>query len=222
MNPQELEACVLAGLLNGGASPDAFDVIASTPEESFSIGFYRRTFSEIKKQALTSGMIDMLFISEALGGSSLAKLAKLYPQRQIQRRTRHGGFFRLQVSVIIGAFSHSGLTGGRLIIQSVRRLRRSRPLYQAPGTTLNITYVANAAREPDLFNSLCTIRTIGGEAYENVQRSPFNGLAIYFCWLTITANGKNFSFGSERRISLSLSVSPRPISVAVIVSQNLR
>ncbi len=33
---------------------------------------------------------------------------------------------------------------------------------------------------------------------------------------------KNFSFGSERRISLSLSVSPRPISVAVIVSQNLR
>lgn len=36
------------------------------------------------------------------------------------------------------------------------------------------------------------------------------------------ANGKNFSFGSERRISLSLSVSPRPISVAVIVSQNLR
>jgi replicative DNA helicase len=42
MTPQELEACVLAGLLNGGASPDAFDVIASTPEESFSIGFHRR------------------------------------------------------------------------------------------------------------------------------------------------------------------------------------
>lgn len=43
-----------------------------------------------------------------------------------------------------------------------------------------------------------------------------------FAGLTITANGKNFSFGSERRISLSLSVSPCPISVAVIVSQNLR
>ncbi|ECY6897632.1 phage tail protein [Salmonella enterica] len=77
MSPQELEACVLAGLLNGGASPDAFDVIASTPEESFSIGFYRRTFSEIKKQALTSGMIDMLFISEALGGASLANLSEI-------------------------------------------------------------------------------------------------------------------------------------------------
>lgn len=77
MSPQDLEACVLAGLLNGGATPDAFDVIASTPEESFSIGFHRRAFSEIKKQALANGMIDMLFISEALGGSSLADLSDI-------------------------------------------------------------------------------------------------------------------------------------------------
>lgn len=77
MTPQELEACVLAGLLNGGASPDAFDVIAATPEESFSIGFHRRAFSEIKKQALANGLIDMLFISEALGGSSLADLSEI-------------------------------------------------------------------------------------------------------------------------------------------------
>ncbi|MDU7769561.1 MAG: DnaB-like helicase N-terminal domain-containing protein, partial [Serratia marcescens] len=77
MTPQELESCVLAGLLNGGASPDAFDVIASTPEESFSIVFHRRAFSEIKKQALTNGLIDMLFVSEALGGSSLADLSEI-------------------------------------------------------------------------------------------------------------------------------------------------
>lgn len=77
MTPQELEACVLAGLLNGGASPDAFDVIASTPEESFSIGFHRRAFYEIKKQALANGLIDMLFVSEALGGSSLADLSEI-------------------------------------------------------------------------------------------------------------------------------------------------
>jgi len=77
LTPQELEACVLAGLINGGATPDAFDVIATTPEDSFSIGFHRRAYSEIKKQALTSGMIDMLFISEALGGSSLADLSEI-------------------------------------------------------------------------------------------------------------------------------------------------
>lgn len=77
MSPQELEACVLAGLLNGGATPDAFDVIAATPEESFSIGFHRRAFCEIKKQALANGLIDMLFVSEALGGSSLADLSEI-------------------------------------------------------------------------------------------------------------------------------------------------
>ncbi|WP_404653718.1 replicative DNA helicase [Raoultella terrigena] len=77
MTPQELEACVLAGLLNGGASPDAFDVIAATPEESFSIGFHRRAFCEIKKQALANGLIDMLFVSESLGGSSLADLSEI-------------------------------------------------------------------------------------------------------------------------------------------------
>ncbi len=77
MTPQELEACVLAGLLNGGATPDAFDVLAGTPDEAFSTVFYRRTFCEIKKQALGSGLIDMLFISEALGGSSLADLSEI-------------------------------------------------------------------------------------------------------------------------------------------------
>ncbi|STT67407.1 replicative DNA helicase [Klebsiella pneumoniae] len=77
MIPQELESYVIAGLINGGATPDAFDVIAATPEEAFSIGFYRRAFVEIKKQALTNGMIDMLFVSEALGGSSLADLSEI-------------------------------------------------------------------------------------------------------------------------------------------------
>ncbi len=77
MNPEELEAIVLAGLINGGATPDAFDVIATTPEEAFSIVFHRHAFSEIKKQALANGMIDILFISEALGGSSLADLSQI-------------------------------------------------------------------------------------------------------------------------------------------------
>ncbi|MGK0735963.1 replicative DNA helicase [Yokenella regensburgei] len=77
MTPQELEACVLAGLLNGGATPDAFDVIATTPEEAFSIVFHRRAYNEIKKQALTNGLIDVLFVSESLGGSSLADLSEI-------------------------------------------------------------------------------------------------------------------------------------------------
>ncbi|QCT20812.1 replicative DNA helicase [Jejubacter calystegiae] len=77
MSPQDLESFVLSGLLNGGATPDAFDVIATTPEEAFSVGFYRRTFAEIKKQALADGLIDMMMVSEALGGNSLADIAEL-------------------------------------------------------------------------------------------------------------------------------------------------
>lgn len=81
MIAQEMEAIVLAGLLNGGATPDAFDVISTTPDCAFSIGFYRRTFSEIKKQALTDGMIDLLLVSEALGGQgTLGNLAEICKQ----------------------------------------------------------------------------------------------------------------------------------------------
>lgn len=81
MTPQELESIVLAGLLNGGATPDAFDVIAKTPDTAFSTGFYRRAFAEIKKQALTDGMIDLLFVSEALGGQgTLGNLAEICKQ----------------------------------------------------------------------------------------------------------------------------------------------
>ncbi len=78
---QELESVVLAGLMNGGATPDAFDVIARTPEEAFSVGYYRKVFKEIKKQALAGGMIDLMFISEAIGGQgTLGNLAEICMQ----------------------------------------------------------------------------------------------------------------------------------------------
>lgn len=51
MTPQEMEATVLSGLLVGGATPDALDVIATMPEEAFSIRFHRETYREIKTGA---------------------------------------------------------------------------------------------------------------------------------------------------------------------------
>ena len=77
MTPQEMEATVLSGLLVGGATPDALDVIATMPEDAFSIRFYREAYREIKKQALTHGVIDVVLISEALGGDSLASLVEV-------------------------------------------------------------------------------------------------------------------------------------------------
>jgi replicative DNA helicase len=73
MTPQELESCVLAGLLNGGASPDAFDVIASTPEESFSIVSSSRVLRN-QKTGADERLIDMLFVR--LWRSSLADLSE--------------------------------------------------------------------------------------------------------------------------------------------------
>lgn len=77
MTQQEMEAVVLSGLLIGGATPDAMDVIATMPEEAFSVRFHRDTYREIKKQALTDGVIDVVLISEKLGGSSLSSLVEI-------------------------------------------------------------------------------------------------------------------------------------------------
>lgn len=50
MKPQELEAAILSGLLYGGSTPDALEVIATLPEEAFSIRFYRSAYAEIKNR----------------------------------------------------------------------------------------------------------------------------------------------------------------------------
>ncbi|AIZ83043.1 hypothetical protein [Escherichia coli] len=58
MNPEELEAIVLAGLINGGATPDAFDVIATTPEEAFSIVFRKRKLTAVCSHQTRIGNLD--------------------------------------------------------------------------------------------------------------------------------------------------------------------
>ncbi|WP_410015836.1 replicative DNA helicase [Sodalis sp. C49] len=84
MTPQELEGAVIGGLLKSGASPDALDVLATLPDEAFSIGFYRTAYREIKKQALSLGVIDGLLISEALGGDSLSKFTEAMRQPTVE------------------------------------------------------------------------------------------------------------------------------------------
>ncbi|HBA8509331.1 TPA: replicative DNA helicase [Escherichia coli] len=123
MNPEELEAIVLAGLINGGATPDAFDVIATTPEEAFSIVFHRRAFSEIKKQALANGMIDMLFISEALGGSSLADLSQIsrIPATVPNLKGYAGKMVRAWRSRKMAALLQSGADGIRNAVNQSQR-----------------------------------------------------------------------------------------------------
>lgn len=63
----DIEASVVGGLLLGGYTPDAADVLATLDDSAFSARLYRETFKEIKKQAKTRGLIDGLIIGEAMG-----------------------------------------------------------------------------------------------------------------------------------------------------------
>ncbi|WP_140919050.1 replicative DNA helicase [Limnobaculum xujianqingii] len=76
MRTQDLESSVIGSLLVGGASPDAFHVISTLPEEAFSIAQYREAYREIKRQALTNSLIDPIMVSDSLGGSSHAVLSE--------------------------------------------------------------------------------------------------------------------------------------------------
>ncbi|REF27219.1 DnaB helicase-like protein [Xenorhabdus cabanillasii] len=81
MNVYDLEMAVISGLLSGGATPDAYDVLAILPDEAFSSVHLRRVYGEIKKQALSSAIIDPFFIADAMGEergilANLLELAK--------------------------------------------------------------------------------------------------------------------------------------------------
>ncbi|HFT1684929.1 replicative DNA helicase [Providencia stuartii] len=78
MDERDLEGAVISGFLAGGASQDAYEVLATLPEEAFSSGYYQRVYKEIKKQALSSSLIDPFFIADALGDKGdLANLLEL-------------------------------------------------------------------------------------------------------------------------------------------------
>ncbi|MDM3585483.1 replicative DNA helicase [Proteus mirabilis] len=78
MHEKELEHAVISGLLAGGASQDAYEVLATLPEEAFSSRYFRNVYKEIKKQALASSLIDPFFIADALGEKGdLANLLEL-------------------------------------------------------------------------------------------------------------------------------------------------
>ncbi|PHM68150.1 replicative DNA helicase [Xenorhabdus kozodoii] len=79
MNEYDLESAVISGLLSGGATPDAYDVLATLPDEAFNSTYLRRVYGEIKKQALSSAIIDPFFIADAMGEEkgTLANLLEL-------------------------------------------------------------------------------------------------------------------------------------------------
>ncbi len=64
---QDIEASVIGGLLIGGLTPTASDVLATLEPEAFSIPLYRKAFEVIRKHARNRNLIDALMVAEACG-----------------------------------------------------------------------------------------------------------------------------------------------------------
>ncbi|MFV0570360.1 MAG: replicative DNA helicase [Citrobacter portucalensis] len=75
---QDLEASVIGGLLIGGLTPDADDVLSTLPGEAFAIPVYRDIYREIQIQAKTRNMIDAMLIAEGAGEGNFATVMDTY------------------------------------------------------------------------------------------------------------------------------------------------
>ncbi|EPZ0882242.1 TPA: AAA family ATPase [Enterobacter hormaechei subsp. steigerwaltii] len=64
---QDIEASVIGGLLLGGLTPAASDVLARVDAEAFTIPVYRKAFEVIRKQARNRNLIDALMVAEECG-----------------------------------------------------------------------------------------------------------------------------------------------------------
>lgn len=75
---QDLEASVIGGLLIGGLTPDADDVISIMAPDAFSIPAYRTIFTEIQRQAKTRNLIDPMLVAESVGDELFATVMETY------------------------------------------------------------------------------------------------------------------------------------------------
>lgn len=71
---QDIEASVIGGLLLGGLTPAASDVLARMEADAFTIPVYRKAFEVIRKQARNRNLIDALMVAEECGDVHFADI----------------------------------------------------------------------------------------------------------------------------------------------------
>ena len=71
---QEREASVIGGLLLGGLTPNAQDVLATLDPEVFTIPLYKRAFEIIRAQARNRNLIDALLVGDEIGNENFVPL----------------------------------------------------------------------------------------------------------------------------------------------------
>ncbi|MGL9734749.1 MAG: DnaB-like helicase N-terminal domain-containing protein [Symbiopectobacterium sp.] len=74
---QDIAASLIGGLLIGGLTPTATDVLATLDAETFEIPIYKRAYEVIRKQARTRNMIDSLMVAEECGDEHFADIMKM-------------------------------------------------------------------------------------------------------------------------------------------------
>lgn len=71
---QEREASVIGGLLLGGLTPNAQDVLATLDPEVFTFPLYKRAFEIIRAQARNRNLIDALLVGDEIGNENFVPL----------------------------------------------------------------------------------------------------------------------------------------------------
>jgi len=71
---QDIEASVIGGLLIGGLTPSASEVLATLPAEAFSIPVYQKAYKVIQKHAAVRNLIDGLMVAEECGEGHFADI----------------------------------------------------------------------------------------------------------------------------------------------------
>ncbi|MDK9607082.1 replicative DNA helicase [Lelliottia wanjuensis] len=116
---QELEASVIGGLLIGGLTPDADDVLSTLEAEAFAIPVYRAIFTEIKRQAKTRYLIDPMLVAEAIGDAHFADVMETYRACPSAANLKgyagqvHANYERRKILEIIGD-THSRIANGTI------------------------------------------------------------------------------------------------------------
>ncbi|HCO3755913.1 TPA: replicative DNA helicase [Escherichia coli] len=71
---QDIEASVIGGLLIGGLTPAASEVLATLPAEAFSIPIYQTAYKVIQRHASVRNLIDGLMVAEECGEGHFADI----------------------------------------------------------------------------------------------------------------------------------------------------
>lgn len=134
---QDIEASVIGGLLIGGLTPAASEVLATLPAEAFSIPLYQTAYKVIQRHATVRNLIDGLMVAEECGEGHFADIM------QTARSCPSAANLKGYASMVADSYQR------RIVLQLMDEMR---------GTISNGSLDAAAQAMDELAKQLCAIR----------------------------------------------------------------